>query len=274
MPRFFFWHSAGACRPWRRPWRSRLCQHRHLRLHCRVLRRGRSRGKEGGGRRSKKVIALWLSRSPMLFFDPPGVFGLKLPKAFVPKGVGEELLVWIHISFVSRTIVLQSARATGPTAARANSHSCAARRAGDIQPDLHLQYRAVPEPRPEKLGKFCKIPTVRRVQGPRRALKLNLPRCPEGQGKSERERKESAPQKKQNDKCESRMWSARITVVCGCVRSARSDLHTSEFSHLRICVVAHTNPHTLANTHPGSPVPHPSSPAHAPSLEMNPRADL
>ena len=28
---------------------------------------------------------------PMLFFDPPGVFGLKLPKAFVPKGVGEEL---------------------------------------------------------------------------------------------------------------------------------------------------------------------------------------
>ena len=37
------------------------------------------------------MIALWLSLSPMLFFDPPGVFGLKLPKAFVPKGVGEEL---------------------------------------------------------------------------------------------------------------------------------------------------------------------------------------
>ena len=46
---------------------------------------------EGGGRRSKKVIALWLSLVlAMLFFDPPGVFGLKLPKAFVPKGVGEE----------------------------------------------------------------------------------------------------------------------------------------------------------------------------------------
>ena len=104
------------------------------------------------------------------------------------------------------------------------------------------QSTAVPEPRPEKLGKFCKIPTVRRVQGPRRALKLNLPRCPEGQGKSERERKESAPKKA---KCESRMWSARITVVCGCVRSARSDLHTSEFSHLRICCGGtHKPPHT------------------------------
>ena len=36
------------------------------------------------------MIALWLSRAPMLFFGPPGVFCLKLPKAFVPKGVGEE----------------------------------------------------------------------------------------------------------------------------------------------------------------------------------------
>ena len=48
-------------------------------------------GRAGGSRCArKKVIALWLSRAPMLFFDPPGVFGLKLPKAFVPKGVGEE----------------------------------------------------------------------------------------------------------------------------------------------------------------------------------------
>ena len=47
-------------------------------------------GRAGGSRRSEKVIALWLSWLAMLFFDPPGVFGLKLPKAFVPKGVGEE----------------------------------------------------------------------------------------------------------------------------------------------------------------------------------------
>ena len=85
--------SAGARRPWRRPWRSRLRQHRRLRLHCRLLRRGQSRGKGWweSVRSKEKVIALWLSLAPMLFFDPPGVFGLKLPKAFVPKGVGEEL---------------------------------------------------------------------------------------------------------------------------------------------------------------------------------------
>ena len=48
-------------------------------------------GRAGGSRCArKKVIALWLGLLAMLFFDPPGVFGLKLPKAFVPKGVGEE----------------------------------------------------------------------------------------------------------------------------------------------------------------------------------------
>ena len=77
--------SAGARRPWRRPWRSRLRQHRRLRLHCRLLRRGQSRGKGWWGSafgEGDRFVAQPIAHA---VFRPPWRFRLEASQSFCSK---------------------------------------------------------------------------------------------------------------------------------------------------------------------------------------------